>query len=144
MPQQINGTMVDPSQFVVGLAPAEGMLGIQVTCWPDPRAAPNPSAALQSMLVLALVNAQNAIASLIERVAVLEIVAAEGARPLAVHVRDNLDAIVGAEPPPNDRARDDGRHAVALAAVIARADTIGITAKAPPEPASALDGVTLD
>lgn len=126
-PKLINSTAETvPLQYSPEIPP------LAVTVFPDWRAAPNDGAALTSVLVLMILAQQQAIAMLHNRVASLEIHAAETARPQDV-------AHVGELPPPNDRGRDERRLALALRGIVANADALQLNKS----PASALDRIDL-
>ena len=115
---------IDPRQAVVTLAPYPGALGISLTVWPDPRAAPDEAASIVSMLALAVVTLQGTTLQLAQRLAALEVLASETARQIAT-----IDAPAGGV------ARDEARHAVALAAVDSSAALILLAPAAAPSEA---------
>lgn len=128
---------IDPTQVTVALSAQPGAPAIGIPAWPDPRGAPNQSAAVIGTLAMAVAWAHAVIQTLAHRLAALEILAAE---------RAALDAGGAA---PDAVARSQARAALALAAVTAQAATIEITpppaeSTQPDAPASALDGITLD
>lgn len=125
-------TLINHTTRRIVLSEQPGSPGILVDAWPDPRAAPHPAAAAQSMLALGLVWSQDQIAALLQRVAALEIAVAESERH-----REHADAAT----PEQSR-----RRLLALALVSARGDALQIGPLAPAAsdaPASALDGIEL-
>jgi hypothetical protein len=134
-----NGSpLVDSSTVPVTLAAAPGALGLTIQCYPDPRGAPHAGAAVQSTLVLAVVNLQSMLSMALQRIAVLEVAMAEHAREDA---RDFvIPCATGPRPFPLDRPRDEDRARVALAAVDTHAAQIQLNEQAPAT-GSALDAI---
>lgn len=122
-------SLVDARTIEIVLAPVPGAVGLQLTTWPDVRAAPQSHAVITTM-AYAVVWLQTIAQQLAQRVAALEVLAAESARPVAT----------GHE---IERTRDESRHALALAAVCTAADAVAIASNPGPVPASALDSIKL-
>lgn len=128
-------TLINHTTRRIVLSEQPGTPGILVDAWPDPRAAPHPAAAAQSMMALGIVWAQQQIVALLQRVAALEIAVAESER--------HREHAAAASP---EQSR---RRSLALAMVSAAGDALQIGPLAPaasdgaPAPASALDGIEL-
>lgn len=119
-------TLIDTTPQDCELSVRPDVPPLVVRVWPDYRGAPDPSSALTSVIVLMLVQQSHVVQILANRLAALEIHAAEQSR--------------NDKPQIGDRARDEQRAALALTAIRSTADGIEISAQAP---ASALDGITL-
>lgn len=122
-------SLVDARTIEIVLAPVPGAVGLQLTTWPDVRAAPQSHAVITT-IAYAIVWLQTFAQQIAQRVAALEVLTAESARPVAT----------GNE---TERTRDESRHGLALAAVCTAADAVAIASTPGPVPASALDSIKL-